>query len=275
MVREAQPQDPGGSGSTAPNEQTANEEAQNEEEKPTEEGSEAKPDESEGEGEEHEGKEDGGEDKGEPSEQEEKRKRAGGWQRKIERLERQNELLLQQLGTQRPHGSTQAAPPGKEKTSEEKAAEYIDNLVEQRLTKREQERQAQSAQAEFQRRTAEVRAAKPDFDDVIMSASDVPVSDGVTQALLTSEHGPAIMYELAKNPAELARISALPPLVAAREIGRLEAKLPSSTSAPKTTKPALRPPVPPTSVNGSTSSARNLDDLPISEYKRAYRSGRR
>jgi hypothetical protein len=33
------------------------------------------------------------------------------------------------------------------------------------------------------------------------------------------------MYQLAKSPAELARLSALPPLDAAREIGRLEAKL--------------------------------------------------
>jgi len=268
MVRETHTQDPEESANPAPTEP---------EEQQTEEQAEETPPEAEGEeaeAKEGEDKPEGEEDKAaEPAESEDKRKRAGGWQRKIERLERMNEQLLQQLGT-RPAQANGTAP-GKEKTSEEKAAEYIDNLVEQRLSRREQERQAQSAQADFQRRTAEVRAANPDFEDVIMSASDVPVSEAVTQALLTSEHGPAIMYQLAKSPAELARISALPPLSAAREIGRLEAKLPSVAAAPKTTKPAIRPPVPPTSVNGSASSTRNLDDLPLSEYKRAMRSGRR
>jgi hypothetical protein len=257
-------------------EEPPKEEEQHEEEKPTEEEGEAKSDEVEEGGEEAEGKEAGGDNKAvQQADTDEKRKRAGGWQRKIERLERMNEHLLQQLGGQRPQGNGQAAQPGKEKTAEEKAAEYIDSLVEQRLSKREQERQAQAAQSDFQRRTAEVRAQNPDFDDVIMSAADIHVSEGVTQALLTSEHGPAMMYQLAKSPAELARISALPPIAAAREIGRLEARLTSGTPAPKTTKPAIRPPVPPTSVNGSTPSTRNLDDLPISEYKRAYRSGRR
>lgn len=218
--------------------------------------------------------EEGKEEQSKPEDKpEEKHKRAGGWARKIERLERQNQILLEQLG-QRGGQPPPAAQPGKEKTPDEKAVEYIDNLVEQRLAARDNQRQQQTVQAEFQRRTAEVRAAHPDFDDVVM-AVDAPVSPALQQALLTSEHGPAIMYQLAKNPAELARLSALPPLDAAREIGRLEARA-SPTAAPKTTpKSATRPPAPPTNVNGSTSSTRSLDDLPLADYKRAYRSGRR
>lgn len=212
---------------------------------------------------------------GEP-EPEEKRKRAGGWQRKIDRLERMNEQLVQQLGSQRP-APTNAKPP-KEQTAEEKAAAdaaaYMDGLVDQRLALREAKQRQQAVVADFQRRTAEVRAKIPDFEDVVMSA-DIPGESALGQVLLTSEHGPAIMYQLAKNPGELARISALPPLDAAREVGRLEAKLASVAPAPAKPKSANRPPVPPTSVNGSASSARNLDDLPLSEYKRAYRSGRR
>jgi hypothetical protein len=202
---------------------------------------------------------------------EEKRKRAGGWQRKIERLERQNEQLIAQLTGQRQVPA--AAKPPSEKTPEEKAAEYIDGLVAKRLAEADAQRQQRAAVAEFQRRTAAVRAGMPDFDDVVMSA-DMPISPALEQALLTSEHGPAIMYKLAKNPGELARLSALPPLDAAREIGRLEAQQASSTASPKTTKPALRPPAPPTSVNGSASSTRSLDDLPLAEYKRAMRSRR-
>jgi hypothetical protein len=200
---------------------------------------------------------------------EEKHRRAGGWQRKIERLERELEME-RQFRAQLQQGTQQ---PAKEKSPEEKAAEYLDGLVSKRLAERDAQQQQAAQQAEFQRRAAEVRAAHPDFDEVVLAA-DAPVSPALQEALLTSDSGPAIMYQLAKSPAELARLSALPPLAAAREIGRLEAKLASSTSAPKP-KSAARPPAPPTSVNGSASSTRSLDDLPLSEYKRAYRSGRR
>lgn len=211
--------------------------------------------------------------KGGEQEPEEKRKRAGGWQRKIERQERQIQLLTEQLS----RGQGQPAPvvkPDKDKTAEEKTAEYIDNLVEQRLVARETQQRQKTVVKDFQRRTAEVRAAHDDFDDVVPSA-DIPIQSALGQALLTSEHGPAIMYQLAKSPAELARLSALPPLDAAREIGRLEAKLSSSTPPGKTNGTAKRPPAPPTSVKGSTSNTRSLEDLPMSDYKRAYRSGRR
>jgi hypothetical protein len=231
------------------------------------EGGEGQPEGDEGEKAE-EAKAEGGEAEQEP------RKRAGGWQRKIERLEKMNEQLLAQLTSQRGGPPPPSGQPQKEKSPEEKAAEYIDSLVEKRLAAREEQQKAQTRVADFQRRTAEVRAKNPDFDDVVMSV-DVPVSPALEQALLTSEAGPAIMYQLAKSPAELARICALPPLDAAREIGRLEAKLASGTAAPVKPKPAIRPPAPPTSVSGSTPSARSLEELSISDYKRAYRSGRR
>lgn len=203
---------------------------------------------------------------------ERERRRAGGWQRKIERLERERALLMEQLAAQRP--AQQPPAPEKPKDPAAQMDEYVSNLVAQKLAaEREQERLAR-VQAEFQRRTAEVRAANPDFDDVVESVH-VPVSHALQQALLTSEHGPAIMYQLAKNPAELARINALPPFDAAREIGRLEAKASVTPAPAKTVKPAPRPPVPPTNVGGSPSSTRNLDDLPLAEYKRALRSKRK
>jgi hypothetical protein len=209
---------------------------------------------------------------------EEKRKRAGGWQRKIDRLERQNQLLVERLTAQHPAPQPQGKPEA-EKTPAEKSAEYLDSLVdqrvEQRLAARENQQREKTVVSDFQRRTAEVRARYDDFEDVVSDA-DIPVQSALGQTLLTSEHGPAIMYQLAKNPAELARLSALPPLDAAREVGRLEAKLASGAPSVKPNGSATkRPPAPPTSVNGSAASTRSLDDLPLSEYKRAMRSGRR
>lgn len=207
---------------------------------------------------------------------EEKRRRKGGWERRAERAERRAEqaereraLLLEQLSAGKP-----AQTPGKEPTPDERAAEYISSLVQQGIAaEKERERQA-ATQAEFQRKQREFQARTPDFEDVIAASSHIPVPDSHLGVILTSPDAPAIMYQLARNPDELARISRLPLAQAAREIGRLEEKLASSTAAPKTQpiKSAKRPPAPPTSVGGSPASARNRDDLPIGEYKKAFRS---
>ena len=227
----------------------------------------------EGEGEEKDA--DAGEEKDADAKPEEKHRRAGGWQRKIERLERERAMLLDQLAAQRGGQPPQGQAPAKEKTPEEQAAEYIDNLVAQRLAQAEAQRRQQEMVTQFQQRTQEVRAKYSDFDEVVESASDVPVPPAVQQALLTRKAGPEIMYTLAKNPAELARIAALPPFDAAIEVGRLEASLASSTAAPVKPRSATRPPAPPTNVGGGTSSTRSLEDLPLAEYKRRMRSGGR
>ncbi len=55
-------------------------------------------------------------------------------------------------------------------------------------------------------------------------------SDTFEQLLVMSDCGPAMLYELAKNPAEFERINSLPPIAAARELGKLEYRLTSSAS---------------------------------------------
>src|SRR5688572_24658650 len=153
-----------------------------EEEKPESEGGEPKPDDTEAkpEGDGTEAK--GGEpeeppaDGGEPAEAEEKRKRAGGWQRKIEKLQRQNELLIEQLAAQRTGPPPPASKPDAEKTAEEKAAEYIDGLVEKRFSERERQREHEATVARFQQRCAEARTRHPDFDDMVASVAIHPDS---------------------------------------------------------------------------------------------------
>jgi hypothetical protein len=198
-------------------------------------------------------------------------RRSGGYVRKIERLERQLEQALALAGHKPP---AQGAPGAKEKTPSEQAADYIDSLVSQKLAEAQAREQAARQNAEFQKRLGEARAAHPDFDDVLEDVAHIPVSPAINEAILTAENPGEIMYQLGRNSAELARISALPPLLQAREIGKLEAKL-ASGAAPQKPKTAARPPAPPSKVGGSASSTRSLEDLPISDYKRAYRSGRR
>ncbi len=193
--------------------------------------------------------------------------RKGGWQRQIERLEQQNQMLLEEL-TKR--GGQQPAAPAKEKTADEKATEFIDQLVQQRLAAAEAQREQARQMAELERRTQEVRARHPDFDEVIASAGHIRVPQHVNEAVLTSPHSADIMYLLASDQAELARISALPPLAAAREIGRLEAKA-SSTAAPKAKpnavirKPAAPAPIAPVTARGP-STVKRPEDMTYEEY---------
>lgn len=199
----------------------------------------------------------------------EKHKRTGGFQRRIERQDRQIAQLteaLSRFGGQ----PTQPAAPTAPKTPEAEALAQFERMMDERKVQWDAQARAQAKVAAYQKRTLEVRAAHDDWDDVMVIADEVKTNTALGQAILTSDKGPEIMYQLAKNPAELARIGALPPLEQAREVGRLEAKASGSvTSKPK---PAARPPAPPSKVGGSTTSTRSLESLPISEYKRLMRS---
>lgn len=120
----------------------------------------------------------------------------------------------------------------------------------------------------FAERQATAKASISDYDAVV-SAADIPISSHLGEAILDSDKGPELVYHLAKNPAEAARLSALSPLAAARELGRLEATL-GQASTPA--KPVTKAPAPmkPTSGNGTSSTA---DPAKMShEEYRAYRA---
>jgi hypothetical protein len=147
----------------------------------------------------------------------------------------------------------------------EDAFEYAEALAEwsteQALVRRDQEekdrRVDEERQKVIQTWASKVTAAKadlPDFDDMVAS-SDVIVPDHVRDAILESEVGPRILYELADN-AELAKkITGMSLSASLREIGRLEARFESKTE----TKPSnpvgkSKAPTPINPIRGTGSS---------------------
>ena len=78
------------------------------------------------------------------------------------------------------------------------------------------------------------------------------------------------MYHLSQNPEECDRIAGLNPMMAIKEMGKLEARLedastgPSSSGFSVTKAPRPIKPV----GGGATASTARLDDLPYQEYKR-------
>lgn len=142
--------------------------------------------------------------------------------------------------------------------------------IEQTLSEREQRQTAEREAAErtktaenWSRRIADATAEMPDIEDVLESASDIPMSAAMRDAILESDVGPRIAYFLATNPDEAFKIAAMTPIGAIRAIGKLEARL-DQPAAKKTT--SAPPPV--SSVAGSASVTKNPDKMSAEEWLR-------
>ena len=228
-------------------------------------------------------------------------KKKGGWLRKIEALERDRgymaryiEQMEQALAQQRAgapgqqqqngHQPQQTTPDGRPSQDQfESYEQYVEALtdwkVDKRLmTEREQYAAWMQQQAEqqavqgFQQRAGEYVKVAPDYYEAMQAVEHIPVSPALKVALVESEIGHQVAYELAKNPAELARITRLAPVHVAREVGRIEARI-EARSAPEPQQkimPSKAPaPIRPVGqgANGGV-SLKLSDDMPYQDWKR-------
>ena len=137
-----------------------------------------------------------------------------------------------------------------------------------------QTRAAEQARSTIQSRIATFREAHPDYDDAINSP-DLKITDAMAAVLTDpeNEYGPAVAYALAKDPARCARIAAMPPPRAIKEMGILEAevRVPSAKPAPASVQNRPSVPPPPTPIRGGSAPAvRNLDDVAKSGDVKAF-----
>jgi hypothetical protein len=105
-----------------------------------------------------------------------------------------------------------------------KAEQAVAKRMEQDSTRKVTETRAQT----FAERQVAARAVLPDYDAVV-GASDAPIAEHVGEALKDSTRGPELAYHFAKNPEVLQRLNSMDQRSADREIGRLEATLPTIT----------------------------------------------
>ncbi len=143
----------------------------------------------------------------------------------------------------------------------EEAAAAVQSQVE---TLNQQER-AVVAEA-WAAQVAEAKTRYVDFDQV---ANFSPISDKVAELVATSDMGADVAYYLGQNHAKAREISAMPLVEAARELGRIEARL--SLPQPKTQTNAPSPISP---VRGSASVARDPERMSMEDYIAARRTGK-
>jgi hypothetical protein len=196
--------------------------------------------------------------------------------------------LERQLNSDRKSGPAQAKSEGAPNPEDFKTvAEYADALVEykmeQRLQKTRQEalqkQQAdneQQSKSEFVKRIEKTREQITDYDDVV-DGTDMIVPPHVAQHIVESDIGPLLGYHLAKNPAEVERLSKLSPIRAIAELGKLEAKLEAKSEAKAEAKAPIVSKAPSPIVpleSGSTVVVKDPSKMNFQEL-RAYREAER
>jgi len=226
-------------------------------------------------------------------------KKSQGVQKRLDELTREkyearrDAEYWREMALRQPQPAQPAAPAVEAPPKQEDFPDYDDYLrasarheVKQELARERQE--AEKVQREESQRRAAMdqqtkttemigkgKAAYDDFDIVAFDPK-VRITEAVLAAAAESEEGHAIIYHLAKNPAEAARIAALSPVAQVREVGKLEARL----TAPPVKQPSSAPaPIKPVGSNEPTNnepdSTKNPDAWLAWERARVRKLGRR
>ena len=120
--------------------------------------------------------------------------------------------------------------------------EYAEARAEQIIQTRQQQARHSEIVSAYQDREEDARDKYEDFEQVAYNPN-LPITTVMAQTIQASEIGPEVAYYLGANPKEADRISRLEPMIQAKEIGRIEAKLVTdppvkkSTSAPSPISP--------------------------------------
>ncbi len=131
---------------------------------------------------------------------------------------------------------------------------YAEARAEALLEQREQQKQYSEVLESYHEKEEEARGKYDDFEQVAYNPK-LTITDIMAQAIQSSDVGPDVAYFLGANPKEASRIAKLSPIMQAREIGRIEAKV---AEAPPVKK-ASSAPAPFVPVTARSSGAPVLD----------------
>ncbi len=166
-------------------------------------------------------------------------------------------------------------PPADQFESPEAYAEALAvRKAEELIAQRELQKQRAQIEDAYADREEEARAKYDDFEQVAYNPQ-LRVTDVMAETIKASDMGPDLAYWLGSNPKEADRISRLSPLLQAREIGKIEAKLGAEPPQKKTTSaPAPISPVTARAVNPGvtdTTDPRSTQGMSVSEWIAAER----
>ena len=160
--------------------------------------------------------------------------------------------------------------PDNYETTEAYAEALATRKAEEMLAKREQQKQMSEVIEVYHEKEEEARNKYDDFEQVAYNPA-LRITDVMAQVIQASDIGPDVAYFLGQNPKEADRISRMPMVMQAKEIGRLEAKL--AAEPPKqvrtTSAPAPIAPVTPRSASApayDTTDPRSAKAMSTAEW---------
>lgn len=134
----------------------------------------------------------------------------------------------------------------------------------QKVLKAEQSQQtAQQKIAAFRSKENEFAKSVDDYMDVARSDS-LPVTQAMADVVTEMENGPEVLYYLGKNPDLADEIAHLPPLAAARELGRIEARMQAQDKEGKKVSEAPKPT--PKIAAAEPAISKSVDDMSQKEF---------
>lgn len=190
-------------------------------------------------------------DPGDISDKHQKRINKLTWQREEEKrlrqaAERERDHLRSLVKEQEPEPMKTRADFGHDEDQwnayvAERASKTAVFSAQQEMSKAAREADQQRRDAMFSAKEAEFAVEHPDYYQMqaVVGASITPE---MADAIKASDEGPSIVHHLGKNPGITAYISQLSPLSAARELGRIEARLIAERDKPKPPPVSKAPP---------------------------------
>ncbi len=150
------------------------------------------------------------------------------------------------------------------------ATQQAERVVEERLSKAEQQRNEQKRLETFAERQRAFAKATPDFEARVLQDPTLPITEAMRDVIVDSESGPEIAYYLAQNRDAAEAIARLPTHLAALEMGRIEGRLAAQKEAAKRPPPVSKaPPPPPTLDTTEASGTKPPEQMSDAEWYRA------
>ena len=147
--------------------------------------------------------------------------------------------------------------------------------AEELVAAREAAKQQSQVLESYHEREEEARGKYDDFEQVAYNPK-LTITGVMAETIQSSDVGPEIAYYLGSNPKDADRISRLPALAQAKEIGKIEAKLASDPPVRRTTSAPA--PISPVTARTSGSPAydttdpRSIKTMSASEWIEADRA---
>jgi hypothetical protein len=142
-------------------------------------------------------------------------------------------------------------------TTEEYVEALTTSKAQQIVQQQQYAKQQQELLGSYHEKEEDARGRYEDFEQVAYNPK-LPITDVMAQTIQAADNGPDIAYYLGTNPKEAGRIAQLTPILQAKEIGRLEAKVASEPATKRTSSAPA--PISPVTARGGHSSGFDTTD---------------